>query len=339
MLFLRVFFFLSFIFFQFPLYAKVVCLGLECNQIPVEYLLLGNFANPLVDEVYTNEFLNSMGGAAVLQNINSSMSGGRKNPNTRLGLGYSASQSKVKPNDFYYENTELRELPNMGVAASPSFSGNFNLGHWLDKPALANWNLNLHFFPYEFGEANLPFVKVRNTDVNGRVSNFGAMLRYFPSETGFNFGFGIFHTHQDIGLKSYDRRPTQFRLDGVKRRWIGTNDLFYQSRITSFNVDSRYVLTKGAFTFNGGLGFVLNDGYTSVKARRNAFISMEDSPDDFTSNPSSLFLELDTKQRMKLFMPYALVGIQYSFEHLGFGLEYMVGDKLQSLNISTFLQF
>lgn len=316
------------------LQAQVLCLGGECSNIPSDYQILGNFAKPVFDKIYTNGFLHSMGDNAVLQNLNSNQSGGTKVDRYRLGLGYTVSQGQAKARDFYYENSELRTLPKRGVAASPSFSFTANLGEWINNPNAKQWNLTVHFFPYEFGEANIPFVKIRNTEVNGRVNNFGAVLRYFPVDSGFSFGLGIFQTNQDIYLSSYDRRPTQFRIDGDKRRWIGQNDLFYQSRITSGSLDIKYNYTIGFLSIIPGLGFVYNHGYTAVQASRFAAISRMENPDDFGSVPSAIGIRLATRYNHRSGFGYGSLGFKIGMGDFSLTTELMAGKEIQSINLS-----
>ncbi|WP_232227595.1 Lsa36 family surface (lipo)protein [Leptospira wolbachii] len=321
------------------LQAQVLCLGGECSNIPLDYQVLGNFAEPVFDKIYTNGFLRSMGENAVLQNLNSNQSGGTKVDRYRLGLGYTISQGQAKARDFYYENSELRTLPKRGVAASPSFSFTANLGEWISSPYARQWNLTTHFFPYEFGEANIPFVKIRNTEVNGRVNNFGAVLRYFPIDSGFSFGVGIFQTNQDIYLSSYDRRPTQFRIDGDKRRWIGQNDLFYQSRITSGSFDVKYNFTIGFLSIIPGIGFVYNHGYTAVQVSRFAAISRMENPDDFGSVPSAIGIRLSTRHRHRSGLGYGSLGFQLGMGDFSLTTELMAGKDIQSINLSLHKQF
>ncbi|TGL39847.1 Lsa36 family surface (lipo)protein [Leptospira perdikensis] len=319
--------------------AQVLCLGGECSSIPAEYQILGNFAEPTFDRIYTNRFLRSMGDNAVLQNLNSNQSGGSNVGRYRLGLGYTVSQGQAKARDFYYENSELRTLPKAGVAASPSLSFTVNLGEWIRSPYAKQWNLTTHFFPYEFGEANIPFVKIRNTEVNGRVFNYGAVLRYFPIESGVSFGLGIFQTNQDIYLSAYDRRPTQFRIDGDKRRWIGQNDLFYQSRITSASLDLKYNYTIGFLSIVPGLGVVYNHGYTAVQVSRFAAISTMENPDDFSSVPSAIGIRLNSRHNHRSGFGYGSLGFKLGQGNFSFNTELMAGKEIQSINLSLQMQF
>ncbi|TGK79046.1 hypothetical protein EHQ24_15985 [Leptospira noumeaensis] len=319
--------------------AQVVCVGAECSNIPMEFKILGNFAEPVFDRVYTNGFLRSMGDNAVLQNLNSNQSGGSNVNRYRLGLGYTVSRGQEKARDFYYENSELRTLPKAGVAASPSFSYTVNLGEWLNGSTAKQWNLTTHFFPYEFGAANIPFVKIRNTDVNGRVFNYGAVLRYFPVDSGFSFGIGVFQTNQDIYLSAYDRRPTQFRIDGDKRRWIGQNDLFYQSRITSVSLDLKYNYTIGFLSIIPGIGVVYNHGYTAIQVTRFAAISTKENPDDFGSNPSAIGIRLTTRHNHRSGFGYGSLGFKIGQGDYSLVTELMAGKEIQSINLSLQKQF
>ncbi|PJZ44461.1 Lsa36 family surface (lipo)protein [Leptospira brenneri] len=323
----------------FKLEAQVVCVGEECSNIPTEYKILGNLVEPVFDRIYTKGFLRSMGDNAVLQNLNSNQSGGANVSRYRVGLGYTASRGEEKARDFYYENSELRTLPKAGVAASPSLSFTVNLGEWFRGSSAKQWNLTTHFFPYEFGEANIPFVKIRNTEVNGRVFNYGAVLRYFPVDSGFSLGFGLFQTNQDIYLSAYDRRPTQFRIDGDKRRWMGQNDLFYQSRITSASFDLKYNYTVGFLSIIPGIGAVYNHGYTAIQATRFAAISTMENPDDFSSVPSALGIRLATRHNHRSGFGYGSLGFKFGQGDFSFNTEFMAGKEIQSLNLSLQLQF
>lgn len=334
-----IFFFLLWIPIGSAIEAQVLCLGGECSNIPGDYQVLGNFAEPAFNHIYTNRFLRSMGDNAVLQNLNSNQSGGSNVSRYRLGLGYTVSQGQAKARDFYYENSELRTLPKAGVAASPSASFTVNLGEWIRSPYAKQWNLTTHFFPYEFGEANIPFVKIRNTEVNGRVFNYGAVLRYFPIDSGFSLGLGIFQTNQDIYLSAYDRRPTQFRIDGDKRRWMGQNDLFYQSRITSGSIDIKYNYTIGFLSIIPGLGVVYNHGYTAVQVSRFAAISTMENPDDFSSVPSAIGIRLNARHNHRSGFSYGSLGFKLGQGNFSLTTELMAGKEIQSINLSLQMQF
>ncbi|TGL67592.1 hypothetical protein EHQ79_04375 [Leptospira jelokensis] len=323
----------------FPLEAQVLCLGGECSNIPTEYQLIGNFAEPVLNRIYTNGFLRSMGENAVLQNINSNQSGGQNVPTYRMGLGYTVSQGQEKARDFYYENSELRTLPKQGAAASPALSMTVNLSEWFSNESAKRWNVTTHFFPYEFNEANIPFVKIRNTEVRGKIVNYGVLFRYFPESTGFSFGFGAFQTNQDLYLSSYDRRPTQFRIDGDKRRWLGINDLFYQSRITSLSADIKYNWTFGFLSITPGIGISYNHGYTAIQVSRYALISKEANPDDFASEPSAIGIRLATRYDQRSSFGYGSLGFGVGIGNVNVTTELMVGREMQSANLSLNYQF
>lgn len=325
--------------FTVPLNAQVLCLGGECSNIPTEYQILGNFAGPALDRIYTDGFLRSMGENAVLQNLNSNQSGGQNVSSYRFGLGYTISRGQSKARDFYYENSELRNLPKQGVAASPSLSVTANLGEWFSSPYASRWNVTTHFFPYEFSEANIPFVKIRNTEVSGRIQNYGVLFRYFPESSGFSFGMGVFQTNQDLYLSSYDRRPTQFRIDGDKRRWIGINDLFYQSRITSLALDVKYNWTIGFLSLVPGVGFVYNQGFTALQVSRYALISTRANPDDFSSLPSVIGIRLATRYDHISSFGYGSFGLKFGQGSLSVTTEFMAGREMQSANLSVNYQF
>ncbi|TGL20034.1 hypothetical protein EHQ46_11635 [Leptospira yanagawae] len=319
--------------------AQVLCSGGECSNIPTEYQLLGNFAEPVLGRIYTNGFLRSMGENAVLQNINSNQSGGQNVPSYRVGLGYTVSQGQEKARDFYYENSELRTLPKQGAAASPAVSMTANLSEWFSNESAKRWNVTTHFFPYEFNEANIPFVKIRNTEVRGKIANYGIMFRYFPESSGFSFGLGVFQTNQDLYLSSYDRRPTQFRIDGDKRRWLGINDLYYQSRITSISADLKYNWTLGFLSITPGIGLSYNHGYTAIQVSRYALISTEANPDDFASLPSVIGIRLATRYDQRSSFGYGSLGFRFGIGNVNVTTEFMAGREMQSANLSLNYQF
>lgn len=324
---------------RFTLEAQVLCLGGECSNIPFEYQVLGNFAGTALDKIYTNGFLRSMGENAVLQNINSNQAGGQNVPSYRMGLGYTISRGQSKARDFYYENSELRNLPKQGVAASPSISFTANLGEWIPSAYAKRWNATTHFFPYEFSEANIPFVKIRNTEVRGKIQNYGVVFRYYPETSGFSYGFGFLQTNQDLYLSSYDRRPTQFRIDGDKRRWLGVNDLFYQSRITSFSFDMKYNWTIGFLSIVPGIGYVYNQGFTSLQVSRYALISTRVNPDDFSSDPSVLGIRLATRYDHVSSFGYGSLGFRLGQGNFSLTTEFLAGKEMQSANLSLNYQF
>ncbi|MBM9579219.1 hypothetical protein JWG45_18910 [Leptospira sp. 201903070] len=76
----------------------------------------------------------------------------------------------------------MRELPKQGMAASPLVNFGFNLGNLFEGPSpqLSKWNIHFHYFPYELSEQNVPFLKLRKTDLHAKVANIGINVRYFP---------------------------------------------------------------------------------------------------------------------------------------------------------------
>ncbi len=328
--------------------STAVCVGYECGQISNQTLLGANLLDPVLDEIYTKEFLNSMAGSAVLQNINAAMMGGKIIEKNRIGIGYGASRSDIKPRDFYFQFTELNELPTQGIAASPSLSYAVNLGHLLDRGGnWRKWNLFAQYFPYLISEKNLPFVKIRNTDVDGRISNSSLNVRYFPffdlangdTKNGLSIGLGFYQTKQDISLFSYDRRPTQFRVDGDTRRWLGTNSLEYNSLIYSFTSDIRYSIGISRFLVFAGIGMMYNSGRTNVRVERIALITSSVNRDDFSSNPSGVLLDISKRNNISDFNFYGSMGFQYNWDSVGLSLEYLRNRNTESLNFGVHTYF
>nr|WP_135355083.1 hypothetical protein [Leptospira ryugenii] len=329
--------------------AQTFCLGEECSKISSEVFLAGFLVDPLLERVYTNDFLSAMGQSAVLQNINSSMIGGTPLLKRRVGLGYSAARSRFT-REYVVEGTELRELPNLGVASSPNLSYGLPLFHFFpDSPFLSKVSVQFHFFPYALSETNIPFLKIRNTEVGGKVWNAGISLRYFPganlsadSDTpfqGFSFGLGLYHTNQEVSLYAYDRRPTQFNLDGDRRRWIGINDLRYDSRILSVSTDIRYTLSFENLSLYAGLGGVYNSGKIRIEANRYAAISLASNRDDFSSAPSFVGLNLRTDFALNKAFLYGTLGLQYKWSDFGIGLEYLRNQTTESANVAVHYYF
>jgi hypothetical protein len=351
MLFDKIKFLLILHFILFPIRsasATAVCIGFECSFLSEQTLIAANLADPVLNEIYTKDFLSSMSQSAVLQNINSTMMGGTNIEKNRISLGYSIARSNIKPRDFYFQATELRELPTQGVAASPSFAYAFNLGHVLEKSGeWRKWNLYLQFFPFYLSESNIPLLKIRNTDVDGRVANMSINARYFPLfdgnvdsvGKGLSFGFGLFNTNQEILLSSYDRRPSQFQVDGDRRRWLGTNTLKYESKIYSSSADVRYSYGISRLSLFGGMGLMYNHGVTMVKVERIAFISSYLSRDDFLTNPSAIGLNVSRKIEVREANFYGIIGIQYKWESIGIGVEYLKNKNTESLNLGVHYYF
>ncbi len=338
------------IFFSSSISATAVCLGVECSSISRETILISNLINPVLGEIYTDKFLSSMGQSAVLQNINSAMLGGNKVEKNQIGIGYSMARTKVSALD-YFENTELRDLPRLGVAASPSLSYRFNLGYALGKNSeWQKWDIAFHFFPYYLSETNIPFLKIRNTDVSGRVLNAGVNARYFPfftSDTNTNpylrnlsFGFGLYQTNQEIYLFAYDRRPTQFRVDGDTRRWIGINQLTYTSILNSATADVRYSFSPfNFFSAYAGFGLMYNQGFTRIRVERYAAISSSENRDDFSTNPSSIGLDFRREYKMRNSNGYGILGIQFFWNQMIVNLEYLRNQSSESLNLGVQYSF
>jgi|GEM_PF-2457027 len=347
---IKIFLFLLFSLFLpfYSVFSTAICVGYECSFVSNETLLLANLAEPILGEIYTKDFLSSMGESAVLQNINSSMMGGTAISKNRISLGYSVARSKIKARDFYFQATELNELPTEGIAASPSLSYAGNLGHVFKRSGeWMKWNFYVQYFPFYLSEKNLPFLKIRNTDVDGRVSNFSMNLRYFPyfdtnnhpSGNGLSFGFGLYQTNQEILLYAYDRRASQFQVDGDRRKWLGTNNLNYESKIYSTTADVRYSYGIGNFSAFGGFGIMYNHGITMVKVERVALISSFVSRDDFLSNPSGIAIEVSKKAMIREANFYGILGWQYRWEAVGIGLEYLRNKNTESLNLGIHYYF
>lgn len=331
--------------------ATAVCLGPECRNLSQETLLLGNLINPVLGEIYTDQFLESMGQSAVFQNINSSLVGGSRILNHRIGASYSMARANVKSNNLLFENTELDELPKQGIAASPAFSYGFNLKVLLpDLTGSEKWNVQIHFFPYHLSETNIPFLNIKNTDVSGKVYNSGIQLRYFPffnpegpsSPTWENlsFGFGLFHTNQEVFLYAYDRRPTQFRVDGDRRRWIGENNLAYRSNINTFMTDIRFSSSsERLLSVYGGLGLLYNSGITRIRVQRTAAISSISNPDDFGTTPSFIGFDLGRSYQMNKSDGFGIFGIQLNADNFSIILEYLRNQNSESASLGIHYLF
>ncbi|MCB1179527.1 MAG: hypothetical protein KDK36_18250 [Leptospiraceae bacterium] len=338
-----IFLIIAFLFFSiFPLRAVAVCGGLECNSVDPNILTGANFLEPVLKEIYTKEFLNSMGESAVLQNINSSSSGGLFTENQKLGLGYSMAKTNLKPKNFLFENTELRELPGNGIAASPSLIYSFNPGKLFSIP-LEKLNFSFHYFSYGLSETNIPFLKIKNTNVGGYVQNSGIKFKYFPFlkpdkdkifHHGFSIGAGYFNTNQKIYLSNYDRRPSQMNGLGVNKNWIGFNNLSYDSKINTINTNVSYYLFYKSFVVTIGGGGFISNGKINIHAKRNSAISSSLIKDDFTTNPSTIYLDLQTSQFINQKIGYAIVGLEYHFQNASVQLEYLRNLNSESLSLN-----
>ncbi|RHX88318.1 Lsa36 family surface (lipo)protein [Leptospira stimsonii] len=345
-------FFFVLLFYCNSLFSEAACVGAECASLPPEVVLGSNLIDPALDAVYTKEFLLSMGEAAVLQNINSSMLGGTILTRKRIGLGYSIARTNLSPRNYFFENSELRELPKQGMAASPSVNFGFNLGNLFESPSpqLSKWNIHFHYFPYELSEQNVPFLKLRKTDLHGKVANIGINVRYFPfysssnsSETngkdGLSFGFGLFQSIQTISLHSYDRKPTNIRLSGQPRKWIGINDLTYNSNIYSATFDFRYAKTIGFFSFYGGFGGMFNQGNVGIQVERNFALSALSNKDDFTTNPTLVYLDLKRNLFVSHTNWYGTVGLELAWRDANIMIEYLKNKNSESVSLGVFIHF
>lgn len=325
--------------FSLKISAQTVCVGIECNSIPNEFQILTNFASPTLDQIYTERFLESMGEIAVLQNLNGRGSYGIKEDKLRIQGNYSAGIGTKTPSSFVYENSELRNLPRQGIAAAANLSVVFPMSKIFTASVFRRWDMGIFGFPYEFGEQNLPFLKIRNTEVSGRVYNYGIFLRYLPESNDFSFGFTLMQTNQDIYLNSYDRRPTQFRIDGIRRRWIGQNDLTYGSRITSLGFDIQYRWVFGFLTVLPGIGVVGNTGFTKIEATRFAAISSALNPDDFSTNPTAVGIRLASDFTQNSVFFYGSLNLVFQGETFGFSLDLSQGQTMTAFGVSLFARF
>ncbi|WCL49160.1 Lsa36 family surface (lipo)protein [Leptospira sp. GIMC2001] len=331
------------------IYANFVCVGLECTNISNETILAGNLINPVLGEIYTDDFLTGMAESGVLQNINSALLGGSFIQKNRVSLGYSVARTYLTGRDFYFGSTELNQLPNLGVAASPSISYSTNLGYLFNQNGDWNkWNLHIQFFSYYPSKNNLPYLNLKNAELDGNILNASLNLRYFPfaSENdddriwkGLSFGFGIFHTNQEIILSSYDRSLTQFRLEGERRRWLGTNQAKYESTINTLTADTRYSYSLSNFSFFTGLGLMHNHGANSIRLERYASISSSSNRDDFTSNPSGLGIDIVRKESINSSGFYGIFGVELNWSDYGLAIEYLRNIDSESISLGMRYRF
>ncbi|AYV55470.1 Lsa36 family surface (lipo)protein [Leptospira kmetyi] len=331
--------------------SEAFCVGVECASIPNEITFGANLIDPALDAVYTKEFLLSMGESAVLQNINSSLLGGTRLNKGRIGLGYSVARTNLSPRNYFFENSELRELPKQGIAASPSVNLGVNLGTLFSNSnsELYKWNLHFHYFPYQLSEQNVPFLKLRKTDLHGKVANSGLNLRYFPfaeknsseenANDGLSFGFGLYQSLQTIHLHSYDRRPTNINLSGQRRKWIGINDLSYNSNLYSATVDFRYAKTIEFFTIYGGLGAMYNQGTVNIQVDRNVALSSSSNRDDFLTNPTLAFIDLKRNLFISHSNWYGTIGMEFRWKNANFILEYLKNQNSESVSAGAAFHF
>jgi len=333
------------------LQANAICVGGECSFLSSEEYALAFAAEPLLDSIYGNSFLNSMAESAVLQNVNSTLMGGTLITKNRVSLGYSLARSNLRNRFPLIDQTELRALPRFGAAVSPNLVLATNLGNFLDKSGeWRKWNLHLQFFSYYPSEINLLFLNLRNVNVKGRVANFNANLRYFPFanvnqsnsdsntekssdlKSGLSFGFGMFRTEQTVYLNTYDRRPSQISSNGQRRRWIGINDLKYESELYSSTADVRYAYSWNGFTLFGGMGIMNSQGNLRLQAQRIALVSSRFNVNDFESNPTGIQLDLRLKNFYNQTSALGILGIQYKYDDFGLGLELMRSQNSESVN-------
>lgn len=338
------------------LQANAVCLGVECSFLSNEEYLAAYLAEPLLGSIYGNGFLNSMADSAVLQNVNSTLMGGSLIHKNRVSLGYSIARSKIENRFPLIDQTELRSLPTIGAAVSPNLTFATNLGHFLDKSG--EWrklNVHLQFFSYYPSEINLLFLNIRNVNVKGRVANFSANVRYFPFaidstpnkeidsdskiesdsvdwKSGISFGLGLYRTDQYVILDTYDRRPTQIVSNGQRRRWIGLNELRYESEIYTGSGDVRYAYGWKGFSFFGGIGLIGSQGRLSIRAERYALISSRTNNNDFDSNPTGVGINLKLNEFYQDISALGILGLQFTYQDFGFGLEYMKSFQAESVN-------
>lgn len=332
-------------------YSEALCVGARCSDIPPEVVFGANLIDPALDAVYTKEFLLSMAEAAVLQNVSSSLMGASRINRVRIGAGYSVARTNLSPRNYFFENSELRELPNQGIAASPSVVVGANLGSFFTGPSpyLSKLNLHFHYFPYDLSEQNVPFLKLRKTDLNGKVTNLGLNLRYFPfyegnttageNSSGFSVGLGLFQSAQTISLHSYDRRPTNVNLSGQRRKWIGVNDLTYNSNIYSATLDVRYGKTIGFFTAYAGLGAMFNQGTVDIRVERNVALSSAEDKDDFVTDPTLAFLDLKRNLFVSHKNWYGTIGMEFAFGDASLILEYLKNKNSESVSAGAVYRF
>ncbi len=339
--------------FSLRIHAKAFCVGTECNFFPDTLLIGLNVADPFIENLYTDNLLFAMSGSAVLNNINSSMSSPRKLSGSEIGLGYSMARTNSTEKNILFDYSELAKLPRQGIALTSAVNFGSNLAFLFqsNNSTLKQWNINLHFFPYTFNEIQIPFVQIKNINVNGRVFNSSVTLRYFPKLPRWNLfgtsiyidgissGIGLYHTNQNVHLDSYDRTSFPLNISGESRKWLGVNELNYFSEIYTGLFDLRGGLSFRNFFLFTGMGLTTNYSNSNLKFQRTAAISNSSSDSDFVSRATITKLHLDGAVTQSYSLWFAMIGLEVKVSSVKMLFEILKNDRFESANIGMKYEF
>ncbi|EKR62928.1 hypothetical protein LEP1GSC036_2510 [Leptospira weilii str. 2006001853] len=357
------------------LFAQVDCKGDACAVIP------GNVSsqfNGLENEIrtkYLNEVVESMGDAALLTTLNSSMMGSGSVNRFQIGAGMSASGTKNEDIQIQYAGITLPNLPNGGASLSPTLMAGVNLG-WLtmNGPAdqkgkenknegesfLHRINIYAHGFQGKLDQGDLRGLNAQSDQYkfSTNYNSFGATVRFqlirerytrldFFGFTGLSLGIGFHRKTEDMNLNYAPAQIPKIAFGPANGRWDADFALGYRSRSESLPIDIRTGVRLFYFlTIFVGAGMSQNSGNSNIHLTVSGPIALTleaaaaGLPYDFLKGHSAtsagaLSIRSHGDARLKNSMNYLLGGVEINLLTFKVLVEGMVSDKIYSANLGV----
>ncbi|EKR98957.1 hypothetical protein LEP1GSC125_2081 [Leptospira mayottensis 200901122] len=276
------------------LFAQVGCTGNACAIIPGNVSSQFNGLEREIRTKYLNEVVESMGDAALLTTLNSSMMGSGSVNRFQIGAGMSAAGVKNEDIQIQYAGITLPNLPNGGASLSPTLMAGVNLG-WLTMNGPANQkdrenkddegksflhriNIYAHGFQGKLDQGDLKGLNDQSDQYkfSTNYNSFGATVRFqlirerytrldFFGFTGLSLGIGFHRKIEEMNLNYAPAQIPKIAFGPATGRWDADFALGYRSRSESLPIDIRTGVRLFYFlTIFVGAGISQNSGNSNI---------------------------------------------------------------------------
>ncbi|AXR68747.1 Lsa36 family surface (lipo)protein [Leptospira mayottensis] len=276
------------------LFAQVGCTGNACAIIPGNVSSQFNGLEGEIRTKYLNEVVESMGDAALLTTLNSSMMGSGSVNRFQIGAGMSAAGVKNEDIQIQYAGITLPNLPNGGASLSPTLMAGVNLG-WLTMNGPANQkdrenkddegksflhriNIYAHGFQGKLDQGDLKGLNDQSDQYkfSTNYNSFGATVRFqlirerytrldFFGFTGLSLGIGFHRKIEEMNLNYAPAQIPKIAFGPATGRWDADFALGYRSRSESLPIDIRTGVRLFYFlTIFVGAGISQNSGNSNI---------------------------------------------------------------------------
>ncbi|WP_017863349.1 Lsa36 family surface (lipo)protein [Leptospira santarosai] len=356
------------------LFGQVGCTGNACAIIPGNVSSQFNGLEREIRTKYLNEVVESMGDAALLTTINSSMMGSGSINRFQIGAGMSASGTKNEDIQIQYAGITLPNLPNGGASLSPTLMAGVNLG-WLtrngpvnrkgkenegDSSFLHRINIYVHGFQGKLDQGDLKGLNDQSSQYkfSSNYNSFGATVRFqlikerytsldFFGFTGLSLGIGFHRKFEEMNLNYTPTQVPKIAFGPATGRWDADFVLGYRSRSESLPIDIRTGVRLFYFlTIFVGAGMSQNSGNSNMHLTVSGPIALTleaaaaGLPYDFLKGHSAtsagvLSIRSHGDAKLKNSMNYLLGGVEINLLTFKILVEGMVSDKIYSANLGV----